>query len=50
MAKMFECPECGEALKADRQNRLVEMVQDHAKDEHDMALEEEDIRKGIEDT
>ena len=50
MAKKFECPECGDVLKADRQTRLVEMVQSHAEDEHSMELDEEDIREGIEDT
>lgn len=50
MAKMFECPECEETFTADRQTRLVEVIQDHAKNVHDMDTNEEDIREGIEDT
>lgn len=50
MAKMFTCPECGGELTADRETRLVEMVQEHAREEHDTELEEETIRDGIEDT
>lgn len=50
MAKMFECPECGGELTASSQKVLIEKVQEHAKEEHDMELDEEDIRDGIEDT
>lgn len=50
MAKMFECSECEETFTADRQTRLVEIVQDHAKNVHDMDMDEEEIREGIEDT
>lgn len=50
MAKQFTCDVCGETLTADRESRLVEKVQEHAQEEHDMELESEDIREGIEDT
>ena len=50
MAKEYTCDACGESLMADRESRLVEMVQNHAREEHDMELEAEDIRMDIEDT
>jgi predicted small metal-binding protein len=50
MAKQYTCEECGETLMADRASTLVEDVQKHAEEEHDMDLEAEDIREGIEDT
>ena len=50
MAKKFECPECGKVFTEDRKTRLIEIVQDHAENAHDMDLDDEDIREGIEDT
>lgn len=50
MAKTYTCGVCGEEIAADMETRLVEMVQDHAREEHDMEMEAEDIRTGIEDT
>jgi predicted small metal-binding protein len=50
MAKQYTCDACGETLMADRASALVEKVQKHGEEEHNMDLEAEDIREGIEDT
>lgn len=50
MAKAFTCPVCGAEPVADRETELVEIVQSHAQSEHDLELEEEEIRQGISDT
>lgn len=50
MAKTFTCDVCGEEFMEDRESVLVEKVQEHADEEHDMELDADDIRDGIEDT
>ncbi len=50
MAVAFTCPVCGAEPVADRENELVDIVQSHAREEHEMELEEDEIRQGIEDT
>lgn len=37
-------------MRADRESRLVEKVQEHAEHEHDTEMDEEEIRENIEDT
>jgi predicted small metal-binding protein len=43
MAKEVTCPPCGEAFRADNDQDLVQMVQAHAKSEHDTDLTAEHI-------
>jgi predicted small metal-binding protein len=50
MAKTYTCDECSREMFADRESVLVEEVQDHAKKEHGMEMEAEQVREGIEDT
>lgn len=37
-------------MMADRETALIEKVQKHAQEQHDIELEAEDVREGIEDT
>ena len=50
MAKQYNCDVCGETLMADRASMLVEDVQKHAEEEHDVELEVENIREDMDDT
>ena len=38
MEKEVTCPPCGETMRADNDDDLVQMVQDHAKSEHNTDL------------
>jgi len=44
----FECPECGEEITHERETMLVGKAQRHAENQHNMALEKDSIREGIE--
>ena len=42
MAKVINCP-CGEVLKADTDDELVTLVQQHGKAVHDQVVTREDV-------
>lgn len=50
MAKKYSCDVCDHEFIEDRQSVLVEKVKSHMDKEHDMQMEEQDIRDNIEDT
>ena len=50
MAKEYTCEACGETFVGDRESVLVEEVQKHAEEEHDMDMDGDDVRADIEDT
>lgn len=50
MAKQYTCDVCGETMTDDMETRLVERVQEHEQQEHDLDMSAVDIREGIEDT
>lgn len=50
MAKKYECEACQEEFIGDRQSELVDQVKTHAKEEHNMEMEESEIRNDITDT
>lgn len=50
MAKQYTCEACNETLTEDRESILVEKVQEHAKEEHNMEMEAKNIREDIKDT
>lgn len=42
MAKVITCP-CGETIKADSDDELVKLVQEHGKGVHDQDVNREDV-------
>lgn len=42
MAKVVNCP-CGDVIKADTDDELVRLVQQHGKDVHDQEVKREDV-------
>lgn len=43
MAKELTCPPCGEIIRGESDDELVENVQRHAKEQHDTDLSREQI-------
>ena len=41
------CPPCGESFAADDEETLVRIVQDHARDEHDRIVPQDEILEHV---
>ncbi|HHX65124.1 MAG TPA: hypothetical protein GX702_09585 [Chloroflexi bacterium] len=43
----IQCPVCGEVIIADSDFELIEVMQEHALDEHDAEMSDQEIREMI---
>jgi len=48
MAHQFSCSACGFQVRSENDDELIEHVQDHANEMHDMDVPPEDVRNGWE--
>lgn len=49
MAYNYTCSACDQEFSHDNRSYLIDMVQEHAEDEHDMDMSRSDIHEDIEE-
>ncbi|MBX0347376.1 DUF1059 domain-containing protein [Haloarcula pellucida] len=48
MAHQYSCSACDFMVRSESEDEVVELVQNHAGEKHDMTVGENDVRDGIE--
>jgi predicted small metal-binding protein len=46
MAYEYSCSACGFQVQSDEDDELIELVQTHGREKHDMDVDESDVRDG----
>jgi len=46
MANQFECSDCGFMVRSENNDEIIEFVQQHAEDAHQMQVAADDVRAG----
>lgn len=49
MARQYSCSACAFQVQSENEDEVIELVQNHAQEYHDMSPSDNDVRDGIED-
>jgi predicted small metal-binding protein len=49
MAQQYSCSACAFQVQSENEDEVIELVQNHAQEYHDMSPSDSDVRDGMED-